>query len=79
MLDPGADAELDGEDEDDVDEDNLGEFAPPALEEATAEAVVSEPSIEDLANAGDDPTGGYATTSLFQEPPAQDGSGSTSD
>jgi len=71
-----ADEEVDLEevDDSDVDEDNLGEFAPPALEE-----TADEPSIEDLANAGDDPTGGYGTSSLFQEPSAQDAPDSSSD
>jgi hypothetical protein len=78
-LDDSDGDEIEDELEDEIDEDNLGEFAPPALDEVADEPVVAEPSIEDLANAGDDPTGGYAVTSLFQEPPAQDASGSTSD
>ncbi len=73
--DLGHDADED--DDVDVDEDNLGEFAPPALDDAPEDST--EPSIEDLANAGDDPTGGYSATSLFQEPPVQDVPDSSSD
>jgi tetratricopeptide (TPR) repeat protein len=71
-------------DEDDFDEDNLGEFAPPALEdERVAEDSDSDsdsdedgPSIEDLALAGDDPTGGYGVTAA---PSSQDVPDSSSD
>jgi tetratricopeptide (TPR) repeat protein len=81
-----ADPEVDEVDEDDIDEDNLGEFAPPALDDqADAEDSDSdsdsdededEPSIEDLALAGDDPTGGYGVATA---PPAQDVPDSSSD
>jgi tetratricopeptide (TPR) repeat protein len=72
----GDHAVADEHDELDEDDDNLGEFAPPALDEPSDD---DEPSIEDLANAGDDPTGGYGSASLFREPPAQAVPDSSSD
>ena len=77
---------LEGDDivEDDLDDDNLGEFAPPALagerdedDDSVTDVEVPDvevPDIDDLALAGDDPTGGYGTGA-----PAQDVPDSSSD